>query len=61
MPTSLPPRKDPSPPVSEPGFRNLMVAAVLLAGVLGLVCEQKFGPTPGYSLADSASALQLSP
>jgi hypothetical protein len=38
-----------------------MIAAAMLIGAVGLVCEQRLGPTPGYSLSHDAGGLQLSP
>lgn len=61
MPTSLLPRKKAPPPKRDPGPRDVLIAAVLLMGVLGLLVEQRLGPTPGYSLAPTAGSLQLSP
>jgi hypothetical protein len=55
------PRKETPPPESDPGLRNMIVAAVLLVGVLGLLVEQRLGPTPGYSLTPVVGGLQLSP
>jgi hypothetical protein len=61
MPTELPTRRDVPPERRDPGLRNLLIAATLLMSALGLLCERSFGPTPGYSLAQNAGDLQLSP
>jgi hypothetical protein len=61
MPTDLPIRRDEQPERRDPGFRNLLIAATLLVSVLGLLCERSFGPTPGYSLAQNPTEIQLSP
>lgn len=66
MPTVLPerprePRREPSPEPRDPGIRDVMVAGVLLLMVLGLLCEQRLPPTPGYSLAPGPNEIQLSP
>jgi len=59
MPTNLPPRRPAEEP--DPGLRNVMIAGACLLGVLGLVCEKFYSPTPGYSLARSSDDIQLSP
>jgi len=59
MPTELPPRRPPETRSSD--FRNVMIAGACLLAVLGLVCEKFLPPTPGYSLARSSDAIQLSP
>jgi len=59
MPTDLPPRRAEEAP--DPGLRNIMIAGACLLGVLGLVCEKFYSPTPGYSLARSSDDIQLSP
>lgn len=63
MPTFLPERRpiEPHPENRDPGFRDVMCAAAVLLMVLGLLCEQRLPPTPGYSLAQTPSELQLSP
>ena len=61
MPTLLPLRSDPPPPDRDPGLRDVMTAGAALIGVLGLLCEQWLGPTPGYSLSLMTGGLQLSP
>jgi hypothetical protein len=61
MPTELPTRRDTASERRDPGFRNLLIAVTLLMSVLGLLCERSFGPTPGYSLAETHGELQLSP
>jgi hypothetical protein len=61
LPTELPTRRDAPPERRDPGLLNLLIAATLLMSALGLLCERSFGPTPGYSLAQNAGDLQLSP
>jgi hypothetical protein len=60
MPTILPPR-GPRHPKLEPETRALMLASLMLLSVLVLVCHKFYPSLPGYSLAASASDLQLSP
>jgi len=63
MPTILPPRHEPQPPRpdGDENVRQLVIAGTVLLSVLTLVCEQMFGPTLGYSLAQYHGDLQLSP
>jgi hypothetical protein len=61
VPTLLPPRQEPPPPDDDRGIRDVIVAAVVLIGVAGLLCEKFLGPTAGYSLSLVQGGLQLSP
>jgi hypothetical protein len=63
MPTLLPKRRppEPHPENRDPGFRDLVCAGAFLLMVLGLLCEQRLPPTPGYSLAQTPNEIQLSP
>jgi hypothetical protein len=61
MPTTLPPRRPRPYPDLDPNTRALMFASLMLLSVLVLVCHKFYPSLPGYSLAVSASDLQLSP
>ena len=61
MPTELPDPRRPSPPDRDPGFRNVVVAAVLLIGTIALICGRYYPPLSAYALTASPAELQLSP
>jgi hypothetical protein len=62
MPTELPSRRElPPPERGDTGFRDLLIAATVALSMLCLIVEHAYGPLPGYSLAQNAGELQLSP
>lgn len=63
MPTLLPKRRpvEPHPENRDSGLRDVIAAGAVLLMVLGLLCEQRLPPTPGYSLAQTPVEIQLSP
>ncbi len=61
MPTVLPPRRPRPYPDLDPQTRALMIASLMLLSVLVLVCHKFYPALPGYSLAPTATDIQLSP